>query len=221
MLSRHRSLLFALGLAVGGLSLAPASAPAQATATKSDSKPASAESEKGWVSLFDGKTLGGWTTADGTPGTWKVENGEIHGSGPVSHLFSPRGDYKNFRYRAEVKVADGANSGMYFRTEKGPGFPKGYEAQVNSTHTDPVRTGSLYNFVPVRKQLVPPDTWFTQEIEAVGNHITIKVNGDKVVDYVDTKNTHMKGHFAFQQHDPKSQVWIRKIEVMELPADAK
>ncbi len=77
-----------------------------------------------WVSLFDGKTLGGWTTADGTEGEWKVEDGVIKGSGPASHLFSPRGDYKNFRYRAEVKINDKGNSGMYFRTAKGPGFPR-------------------------------------------------------------------------------------------------
>ncbi len=143
------------------------------------------ESTGEWVSLFDGKTLGGWTTADGTTGNWKVEDGAIHGSGPASHLFSPRGDYKNFKYRAEVKIADKANSGMYFRTKKGPDFPNGYEAQVNSTHGDPVKTGSLYNHVKVLEMLVPPDTWFTQEIEAVGNHIIIKVNGKTTVDYVD------------------------------------
>ena len=179
-----------------------------------------ADDDGTWVSLFDGKTLSGWTTADGTTGTWKVEDGAIHGSGPVSHLFSPRGDYKNFKYKADVKIADKANSGMYFRTEKGPGFPNGYEAQVNSTHTDPVRTGSLYNLVKITKMLVPPDTWFTQEIDAVGDHITIKVNGETVVDFVDPKNRHTEGFFAFQQHDPKSEVWIKNVEVMELP-DAK
>jgi hypothetical protein len=172
--------------------------------------------EKGWVSLFDGKTLGGWKTYDGK-GQWEVEDGVIHGSGPASHLFSPRGDYKNFRYRAEIKVADKGNSGMYFRTKLGPGFPKGYEAQVNSTHRDPLKTGTLYGFVPVKEMLVPPDTWFTQEVEAIGNHIKIKVNGKQVVDFVDPNHTYTEGHFAFQQHDPGSQVWIRKIDVMELP----
>jgi hypothetical protein len=195
------------GVACGLIALAQASSLA---------RPKDESAEK-WVSLFDGKTLGGWTIADGTEGTWKVVDGSIHGSGPVSHLFSPRGDYKNFKYRAEVKIADHANSGMYFRTKKGPGFPDGYEAQVNSTHTDPVKTGSLYNHVKVFDNLVPPDTWFEQEIEAMGDHIIIKVNGKTTVDYVDKKNMHKSGHFAFQQHDPKSQVWIRKIEVMELP----
>jgi len=176
-----------------------------------------AADEKGWVSLFDGKTFSGWTTDKGTTGTWKVEDGALHGSGPASHLFSPRGDYKNFRYKADFKIADKANSGMYFRTEKGPGFPNGYEAQVNSTHTDKVKTGSLYNLAKVYDILVPPDTWFTQEVEAVGNHITIKVNGKTTVDFIDPNNLHKQGYFAFQQHDPGSQVWIKNVEVMELP----
>src|SRR5207237_2419838 len=72
--------------------------------------------EQGWVSLFDGKTLSGWTTADNTPGRWKVEDGAITSSGPASHLFSPRGDYKNFRYRADIKINDKGNSGMYSLT---------------------------------------------------------------------------------------------------------
>ena len=106
---------------------------------------------------------------------------------------------------------------MYFRTAKGPGFPDGYEAQINSTHTDKVRK--------VYDQLVPPDTWFTQEVEAVGDHITIRVNGKQVVDFTaekarDGKNYHTAGYFAFQQHDPKSEVWIRNVEVME-PPDSK
>ena len=178
----------------------------------------SANAEDGkWVSLFDGKTLSGWTTHDGSVGNWRVEDGAIVGSGPASHLFSPRGDYKDFHYRAEFKINDKGNSGMYFRTEKGPGFPKGYEAQVNSTHRDPVRTGSLYNLVLIKEQLVPPDTWFTQEVIVKGNHITVIVNGKTLYEFVDQQNTYKTGHFAFQQHDPGSTVKIRKIEVMESP----
>jgi serine/threonine protein kinase len=169
-----------------------------------------------WVSLFDGKTLGGWTTVDGTPGNWKVEDGAITCSGSQSHLFSPRGDYKDFHYRAEIKINDKGNSGMYFRTKKANGFPPGYEAQVNSTQFDPIKTGSLHGYVKILEMLVPPDTWFTQEVEAVGNHIVIKVNGKTTVDYVDPKNSFTEGHFAFQHHDPTCEVQIRKVEVKEL-----
>src|SRR5207248_10136883 len=87
------------------------------------------------------------------------------------------------------------NSGQYFRVPaivKRAGFPTTYEAQINSTHGDPIRTGSLYPGGPlgrlpaeekkkliVNEQLHKPDEWFTQEVIAVDNHIIIKVNGKR------------------------------------------
>jgi hypothetical protein len=197
------------------------------------------EAQGRWVTILDAKSFKDWKVAPESPksrveesatekrviagdslhdGKWTFTNGVLHGEGGVSHIFSPRGDYENFVYRAEIKISDKGNSGQYFRTEFGNGFPNGYEAQVNSTHTDPVRTGSLYGFAKVLDMLVPPDTWFTQEVTAVGNHITIKVNGKTTVDFVDEKNTHTTGHFAFQQHNLGSEVWIRNVRVKELPA---
>ena len=195
--------------------------------------------QKGWVTILDAKSFKDWKVAPESPsarveetatekrvvtgdpkrdGKWTFKDGVLHGEGGVSHIFSPRGDYENFSYSAELKISDKGNSGEYFRTAFGNGFPSGYEAQVNSTHTDPVRTGSLYNFKKVTDMLVPPDTWFTQEVTAVGNHIVIKVNGKTTVDFVDEKNTHTKGHFAFQQHNLGSEVSIRNVRVKELPA---
>jgi hypothetical protein len=171
-----------------------------------------------WTPLFNGKDLTGWKVYPKGTGEWKVEDGVLIGSGPASHLFSERDDYENFRYRVVAMINDGGNSGQYFRTQFGPGFPKGYEAQINSTHRDPVKTGSLYNFVAVKDILVKPDTWFTQEVIADGNHIIIKVDGKTTVDFVDKKNTYTKGHFALQQHDPGTVVKFKKIEVIELPA---
>ena len=198
--------------------------------------------QKGWVTILDAKSFKDWKVAPESPsarveesatekrvvagdpkrdGKWTFTDGVLHGEGGVSHIFSPRGDYENFSYSAEVKISDKGNSGEYFRTTFGNGFPSGYEAQINSTHTDPVRSGSLYGFVKVLDQLVPPDTWFTQEVTAVGNHITIKVNGKTTVDFVDQKSTHAKGHFAFQQHNLGSEVWIRNVRVKELPGSPR
>jgi hypothetical protein len=195
--------------------------------------------QNGWVTILDAKSFKDWKVAPESPrarveetatekrvvagdslrdGKWTFKDGVLHGEGGVSHIFSPRGDYENFVYSAEIKIKNWGNSGQYFRTAFGNGFPNGYEAQVNSTHADPVRTGSLYGFAKVLDRLVPPDTWFTQEITAVGNHITIKVNGKTTVDFVDEKRSHTKGHFAFQQHNLGSEVWIRNVRVKELPA---
>ena len=199
--------------------------------------PTVTEAQKGWVTILDVRSFKDWKVAPeqagsrveetatekrivtGDPrrdGKWTFANGVLHGEGGVSHIFSPRGDYENFSYRAEIRISDKGNSGQYFRTAFGNGFPNGYEAQINSTHADPKRTGTLYNFASVTDMLVPPNTWFTQEVTAVGNRITIKVNGKTTVEHVDAKNTHTKGHFAFQQHNLGSEVWIRNVRVREL-----
>jgi hypothetical protein len=185
--------------------------------------------ESAWVPLFDGKSLDGWTSLElgKKPGgsQWEVKDGMIEGSGTQSMLFSPRGDYKNFRFRAVLKINDGGNSGMYIRTPKEATFSKGYEIQVNSTHKDPIKTGSVYTYVHVYKQLVPPDTFFTQEIQAVDEmyrgkmvaKIKVTVNDEVLYEFQDHDRSWTVGHFAFQQHDPGSRVTIKSVEVMELP----
>jgi hypothetical protein len=208
--------------------------------------------DKGWVQLFNGKDLTGWKIhpnpspqiqevikkeqngkviafegklRDGkVVPLWRAEGGLLIGSGPASHLFSDRDDYQNFDYRVEAMINDHGNSGQYFRTAFGPGFPKGYEAQINATHSDKIRTGSLY-LPQVKEVLVlndaphKPDEWFTQEVIADGNHIIIKVNGKTTVDWKDPENRYKKGHFALQGHDPGTVVKFKKVEVKELPAN--
>ncbi len=190
-----------------------------------------ASDEEGWVSLFDGKTLSGWTVGgDTTSSKWDVVDGVIVGSGKKgSMLYSPKGDYKNFRFRAELRIGDHGNSGMYFRSPTNDGdFSKGYEAQINSTHSDTIKTGSIYGFAHVYKQLVPPDTWFTYEVECVEKnwrglkvpHIKVSVNGELLYMLIERTKAWDQGYFAFQQHPPDGanvgQIEIRKIEVKVL-----
>ncbi len=184
--------------------------------TRSSAQAAEA-ADDGWIVLFDGKTLEGWEASERAE-NWKVEDGTIVGRGPRTHLFYKAREFDNLEFQAEVMLNKGGNSGMYFRAAFGPGWPMGYEAQVNNSGGDPVRTGSLYNLVKFYETLVPDDTWWTQHIRAEGNHIVIKVNDKVVVDYVDDKNTYSKGYVALQQHDPGSVVHYRKLQVRPLPA---
>ena len=180
--------------------------------------------EAEWVALFDGKSLDGWEKVGNENSKWEVEDGAIQGSGPASMLVNTTGPYKNFRYRAEVKINDKGNSGLYFRTTRKPGFTDGHEAQINSSHTDTIRTGSLYGMCHVYDQLIKPDAWFTYEIEVSDDswrgrdmtRIKFKVDGKELYEYLDFENKFKEGHFAFQQHDPGSRVSIRKVEVQEL-----
>jgi hypothetical protein len=211
---------------------------------------ADSQEKECWIQLFNGKDLTGWKLPPRPSGNieevvpkeqdgkviayegklkdgstvplWRVEDGVLIGGGPTSHLFS-EGVYDNFHYRVVAMINDHGNSGQYSRAQFGPGFPKGYEAQINSTHTDPIRTGSLYpsfgklsdeekKQILVFDQLHKPDQWFIQEVLADGNHIVIQVNGNTTVDFRDPNNAYSKGHFALQQHDPGTVVKFRKIE---------
>lgn len=184
-----------------------------------------AANDKEWISLFDGKTLNGWEKVGDEKSVWEVKDGALTGSGPASMLVCKQGPYRNFRYRAEVSINDKGNSGLYFRTTRHPGFSDGYEAQIDSTHSDPIRTGSLYGMCHVYKRLVEPDTWFTYEVALRDDvwrgrpvtRIKVSVNGDELYEYLDFEQTFKEGYFAFQHHDPGSKIRIRKVEVMEIP----
>lgn len=181
--------------------------------------------DSNWVPLFDGKTLDGWEKVGKDDSNWQVIDGAMAGSGAASMLVCTKGPYKNFKYRAEIKINDKGNSGMYFRTTRKPSFSDGYEAQIDSTHTDPIRTGSIYGLCHVYKRHVEPDTWFNYEIEVRDDvwrgknmtRIKVTINGNELFEYLDFEMKFKEGHFAFQQHDPGSKVLIRKAEVMVLP----
>lgn len=188
-----------------------------------------ANPEKGFVSIFDGKTFDGWKTATENEKTWKIEDGAFVTHGERCHLFytgDPR-PFKNFEFKADVMTEPGSNGGIYFHTRyQESGWPKyGFETQVNNTHTDWKKTASLYDVVNVRASPAQDQKWWTQHIIVRGNHVTIKVDGKTVVDYTEpagqkagTEFTHKldEGTFALQAHDPKSIVRYKNIRVKRL-----
>ena len=122
----------------------------------------------------------------------------------------------------------GANSGIYFHTgyQQGGWPAKGYEVQVNNSHTDWPRTGSLYAVQDVKEQYVKDSVWYTEKITVQGKHVTIQVNDKTVVDYNEpdsvARSTDMSGRrissgtFALQGHDPNSIVYFKDIMVKPL-----
>lgn len=191
------------------------------------------EKDKEWVSLFNGKDFSGWK-ANENKETFKVVDGAIVIKGPRSHLFYVGkvndAKFKNFEWKCEILTKPNANSGMYFHTEfQKEGWPsKGYEVQVNNTHSDPKKTGGLYAIKDVMNDSPAEDEkWFTQHVIVNGNKVVIKVNGKTTTEYTEPENAErpdsMKGRllsegtFALQGHDPGSEIHFRKIMVKVLP----
>ena len=191
-----------------------------------------AERAAGWQLLFDGKTLDGWRASD-APGTFSVKDGAIVVHGPRSHLFyvgpAPQGGFRNFELALEVMTFPQANSGVYFHTQwQEEGWPeKGYEVQVNNSHSDTSRTAGLWGVRDYRQVVVPDRRWFTLRIRVDGKHITTMIDEQPVVDYTEEPNPQRppqlaqrliaSGTFALQGHDPGSEVHYRNIRVRELP----
>ncbi len=195
-------------------------------------KAKSEKSEKGFISLFDGKSLKGWKVNSENPKSIFVKDGNIVIDGPRAHLFYA-GDvqdsnFKNFVFRAQVKTFPKANSGIYFHTKyQDKGWPDaGFEAQVNNTHGDPKKTGGLYAVKDVNPAPAKDGEWFDYEIRVKGKKIAIKINGKVTSRWTEVPNApHLKsmpgrklgsGTFALQAHDPKSVVHYRNIRVKPL-----
>ena len=188
--------------------------------------------EKGFVSLFDGKSLNGWKVNKENPKSIIVKDGNIVIDGPRAHLFYAgdveKHQFKNFVLRAQVKTFPKANSGIYFHTKyQDSGWPDaGFEAQVNNTHGDPKKTGGLYAVKDVNPAPAKDGEWFDYEIRVKDKKVTIKINGKVTSSWTEVPNApHLKsmpgrklgsGTFALQAHDPKSVIHYRNIRVKPL-----
>lgn len=188
-----------------------------------------AADEEGFVPLMDGKTFNGWKLAEENKDTWKVEDGAFVAHGNRCHLFY-EGDgkpFKNFDLKVDVMTQPGSNGGIYFHTRYQPqGWPQaGFENQVNNTHSDWIKTGSLYGLVNIAQSPAQDNKWWTQEIIVKGRSVTILVDGKRVYEYNEPPGVEAgrdfgrklgEGTFALQGHDPKSVVCYKNIRVKRL-----
>jgi hypothetical protein len=177
----------------------------------------------GWISLFDGKTLNGWKVSE-HPGTFTVADGSIIAFGERAHLFYDgpvnNHSFKNFEFKASVMTLPGSNSGIFIHTKyQDEGWPtQGYEIQVNQTHTDWRKTGSVYAVQDVKETFVKDNEWYTEHVIVQGKKITVKVNDKVINEYTEGETSKLVGGtVALQGHDPKSKVFYKDVMIKPLP----
>jgi len=188
-----------------------------------------AETEAGFVTIFDGKTFNGWKPALENPNTWQIEDGAFVTRGARCHLFyigDPK-PFRDFELKVDVMTKPGANGGIYFDTKYQPyGWPtNGFECQVNNSHTDWKRTGSLYDVANLGDTPARDNQWWTQDITVQSNAVTVKINDVIVLQYLEPSGVQPgriftrklgEGTFALQAHDPTSVVYYKNIRVKRL-----
>src|SRR5436190_2017217 len=188
-----------------------------------------ADDEEGFKSLMDGKTFNGWKASLDSPDTWKIEDGAFVARGKTDHLYYV-GDptpFKNFVLRVDVMTETNSNGGIYFHTKyQDNSWPKqGFECQVNVSHGDWKKTGSLYDVVNLGWTPAKDNEWWTQNILVKGDKVTVKINDITVLEYTEPPGAQAgreftrkldQGTFAFQAHDPKSIVRYKNVRVKRL-----
>lgn len=190
--------------------------------------PAQADHHEKWVSMFNGKSLAGWTPKNGyakyevvdTDGGKAIKGTTAEGS-PNSFLCSVR-KYSDFEFEFEVKVSNELNSGVQIRSEtkkeKGrniynTGRVNGPQVEIEASGANGAEAGYVYGEATGRGWLTPPERlvphkhfkdgeWNKYRIIAKGPRIQTFINDQKIEDISDKKiyETHPKGFIGLQVH---------------------
>ncbi|EAZ79520.1 3-keto-disaccharide hydrolase [Algoriphagus machipongonensis] len=183
-----------------------------------------------WVELFNGQNFEGWKISE-NPDSFSIEDGMLKVNGPRGHMFYEGEvgdhDFNNFELEVTLKTLPEANSGIFIHTKyQERGWPNiGHEIQVNQSHGDWRKTGSVYSFKDVRDTFVEDGEWYKETIIVQGDKVTVKVNGEVINEYDETKDREGDlgtkkldhGTIALQAHDPNSVVYYKSVKIKILP----
>ena len=202
--------------------------------------------KEGFVSLYDGRSLDGWTPRGGIC-TFEAAGESIVGTcvpgSPSTYLSTDREDYTDFIFTAELKWEVDGNSGIMFRAKRKPGkeFETVYGPQCEMEGFTGFAEGRYWSggiYVQSAggwryplwleaheeaRQALKEGEWNRVTIQAVGNTVKTWVNGVPAAHWVDEEST--SGFFSLQIHSgEKGKVLFRNLKVKELnntPSDSE
>ena len=167
------------------------------------------ETESGFISLFDGKTLKEWQASPG--GKWEVKDGVLLGTSQKADkrhgiLFSEK-EYSDFTLRAKFRILKG-NSGFYFRAENRNSSIRSYGFQVEIDRTQ--NTGGLYETggrawvakpgkEAIKERKYQPGKWSDLEIYAADKNVSVYINQILSSELTNDPGRE-KGFFGLQLH---------------------
>jgi hypothetical protein len=180
-----------------------------------------------WRPLFNGRNLDGWV--EDTPGIWSVRDGMIvgkHSGQKWNDFLRTRDHFEDFELKLEFRLLNGAgNSGVQFRSIPAAQEHElfGYQADIGENYW-----GSLYDESRRKRVLaqapapaiarLDKNGWHTYAVRALGNHITITIDGMRTVDYTEFEPGILKrGLIGLQVHAGNGiEVWFRNLQIREI-----
>jgi hypothetical protein len=191
--------------------------------------------EPGFVVLFDGKTLNGWSLLGKSGDGYLVQGGSIVcPPGGGGNLLTEK-QFSNFILRFEFKLVDGSNNGLAIRSPliAGSVAYEGMELQIIDNNSERYKAiqpwqkhGSLYHVFPAKTGfLKKPGEWNEQEVTVQGRTVKVVLNGHTILDVnldsvtdpeILAKHPGLKretGHIGFLGHD--EPIEFRNIRIKE------
>ena len=153
--------------------------------------------EKGFVPLFDGKTLEGW---EGKEGVFRVADkaivaGNLKTKIPNNEFLCTEKTYSDFELRLQAKlIGEGKNAGIQFRSKRIPNHHEviGYQADIGVSGKDHSIWGALYDESRRRKFLAEGDQEkLKKAVKSSWNDFVIRCEG------------------------PRIQIWVNKIQTVD------
>jgi len=205
----------------------------------------STEKGAGWILLFDGKSLDGWTTPEGRESNTPIQDGAINSHGCGGYMMTYSQPFADFTLALDFKISPKCNSGIFVRTFPLTPLPgkdvgwNGIEIAIDdTTEAGYVDTGAIYDLSkPTKNTMKPAGEWNHIEITCKGPVITVVLNGEKVNECDLSKftepnkrpdgsahkfdhrfSTHpKKGYIGLQDHG--SDCWYKNIKVKRLAGE--
>jgi hypothetical protein len=211
-------------------------------ATAADNELTEKGKASGWVLLFDGKSLDGWTTSAGKPSATPVEDGCLNPHKCGHYMLIPKAPRENYILSLDFKISKGCNTGVFIRTHsltprpgKDVGF-NGIEVAIDDTKGAGFHdTGALYDLVkPAKNAMKPVGDWNRLVVTSDRTKIEVELNGETVT-RMDTgewtkpnlrpdgsahkfdvayKEHPVKGYIGLQDHG--SPCWFKNIKLKPL-----
>jgi Domain of Unknown Function (DUF1080) len=243
-MSRRAALKTVAILAVAGLATSACYGNVGGTRTTPMNALSGPEQQQGWQLLFDGKTTAGWRNykKESVGPGWQVIDGLLTRSGDNAGDIITTGKYRNFDLALEWRVAEGGNSGVFYRGTEDNDYiwQSAPEMQIldDARHADGKLTqtsaGSNFALYPAPRGVVnPAGQWNASRVRVNGNHVEHWLNGTKIIEYdfgspewnekvaaskfktMPNYGKASEGHIGLQDHGDK--VEFRNIRIKVLP----
>ncbi|HTU27447.1 MAG TPA: DUF1080 domain-containing protein [Pirellulales bacterium] len=179
--------LIAAALPAGPRAVLAAEQAADPTGQRVQNQLTKEELADGWILLFDGETLFGWSAS--SKADWQVANGVISAAGGEPGLLNTTNPWGDFQLKFDFRREEKTNSGVFLRTVAVPHDPTTdcYELNIAAPEVSPFPTGSFVGRQKASQLLDAADRWSTAEVSAKGGRFSVKVDGKAVLDFTDAQ----------------------------------